>query len=151
MDGIRRNEPCPCGSGRKYKHCCYQKSYIEVTPEKKMVHFTLDEGSKILRQITSFDSIPTHNKNGSTPNITPTQMMDLCLDEIHKILETEKVGMTPDLVDKVVLIMDIVPTFTYRQIAERMSQDERFEVVRGQICSLKGTDPIQLMADKLEP
>jgi uncharacterized protein len=19
---IRRNEPCPCGSGRKYKHCC---------------------------------------------------------------------------------------------------------------------------------
>jgi hypothetical protein len=20
-----RNEPCPCGSGRKYKHCCLQK------------------------------------------------------------------------------------------------------------------------------
>lgn len=19
---IKRNEPCPCGSGRKYKHCC---------------------------------------------------------------------------------------------------------------------------------
>nr|WP_226382956.1 SEC-C metal-binding domain-containing protein [Burkholderia mayonis] len=19
---IGRNEPCPCGSGRKYKHCC---------------------------------------------------------------------------------------------------------------------------------
>lgn len=22
---ISRNEPCPCGSGKKYKHCCYGK------------------------------------------------------------------------------------------------------------------------------
>jgi uncharacterized protein YecA (UPF0149 family) len=22
---IGRNEPCPCGSGRKYKKCCYGK------------------------------------------------------------------------------------------------------------------------------
>jgi hypothetical protein len=21
-----RNDPCPCGSGGKYKHCCYGKS-----------------------------------------------------------------------------------------------------------------------------
>ena len=20
-----RNDPCPCGSGKKYKHCCYEK------------------------------------------------------------------------------------------------------------------------------
>lgn len=22
MSKIGRNDPCPCGSGRKYKHCC---------------------------------------------------------------------------------------------------------------------------------
>ena len=22
---IGRNEPCPCGSGKKYKHCCHDK------------------------------------------------------------------------------------------------------------------------------
>ena len=22
---ISRNDPCPCGSGTKYKHCCYGK------------------------------------------------------------------------------------------------------------------------------
>ena len=22
---ISRNAPCPCGSGKKYKHCCYGK------------------------------------------------------------------------------------------------------------------------------
>jgi preprotein translocase subunit SecA len=21
-DKVGRNDPCPCGSGRKYKHCC---------------------------------------------------------------------------------------------------------------------------------
>ncbi|SRR5579871_79850 len=24
---ISRNAPCPCGSGRKYKHCCYGKAF----------------------------------------------------------------------------------------------------------------------------
>jgi len=22
---VQRNEPCPCGSGKKYKHCCLNK------------------------------------------------------------------------------------------------------------------------------
>ena len=22
---VSRNAPCPCGSGKKYKHCCYGK------------------------------------------------------------------------------------------------------------------------------
>jgi hypothetical protein len=25
-----RNEPCPCGSGKKYKHCCYAKDTAKV-------------------------------------------------------------------------------------------------------------------------
>src|SRR5262249_26038474 len=24
---LSRNAPCPCGSGRKYKHCCYNKGF----------------------------------------------------------------------------------------------------------------------------
>jgi preprotein translocase subunit SecA len=28
---IRRNEPCPCGSGKKYKHCCLQSGKYETT------------------------------------------------------------------------------------------------------------------------
>ena len=23
MSKVRRNDPCPCGSGKKYKHCCF--------------------------------------------------------------------------------------------------------------------------------
>lgn len=25
MSKIKRNDPCPCGSGKKYKHCCLKK------------------------------------------------------------------------------------------------------------------------------
>ncbi|MGE5816372.1 MAG: SEC-C metal-binding domain-containing protein, partial [Acidobacteriota bacterium] len=25
-----RNEPCHCGSGRKYKHCCLDKDHAEA-------------------------------------------------------------------------------------------------------------------------
>ncbi len=28
---VDRNEPCPCGSGKKFKKCCINKSYIETT------------------------------------------------------------------------------------------------------------------------
>jgi hypothetical protein len=24
-----RNDPCPCGSGKKYKHCCYAKDTMK--------------------------------------------------------------------------------------------------------------------------
>ncbi|MDE0363146.1 MAG: SEC-C metal-binding domain-containing protein, partial [Rhodospirillaceae bacterium] len=30
MAKIGRNQPCPCGSGQKYKKCCAQK--VEKTP-----------------------------------------------------------------------------------------------------------------------
>lgn len=28
---IRRNDPCPCGSGKKYKKCCLQSGKYETT------------------------------------------------------------------------------------------------------------------------
>ena len=24
-----RNDPCPCGSGKKYKHCCYSQDTVK--------------------------------------------------------------------------------------------------------------------------
>ncbi|MEZ4236525.1 MAG: SEC-C metal-binding domain-containing protein [Myxococcota bacterium] len=31
--GIRRNDPCPCGSGKKYKKCCYDAAWVAPEPE----------------------------------------------------------------------------------------------------------------------
>ena len=38
---ISRNEPCPCGSGRKYKHCCL----------KKRLEWLIDEDGKLHRSV----------------------------------------------------------------------------------------------------
>jgi hypothetical protein len=38
---LTRNAPCPCGSGRKYKHCCWGKGFDWVR----------DEEGHLLRQI----------------------------------------------------------------------------------------------------
>lgn len=35
MPEIGRNDPCPCGSGKKYKHCCMEKER-----EEKMAKYT---------------------------------------------------------------------------------------------------------------
>lgn len=150
MGKIKRDDLCPCGSGKKYKDCCYPKLYKESRPRKKTFNFTLKDNTKIKRVITSIDSLTKHNPNGFVPDITKEQMMDLCLDEIHKIISKEEVGMLADLVDAVVKEMVIIPTFTYRQIAERMDHDERFNLFQSQICSLKGTDPVELIVKKLD-
>ena len=31
-DRVPRNDPCPCGSGRKYKHCCLRKDVENRSP-----------------------------------------------------------------------------------------------------------------------
>ena len=33
---IGRNDPCPCGSGKKYKYCCIGSSYEEIISQKRL-------------------------------------------------------------------------------------------------------------------
>jgi len=35
MKKVGRNEPCPCGSGKKYKNCCLDSGKYETTHYKK--------------------------------------------------------------------------------------------------------------------
>jgi hypothetical protein len=49
MPRIGRNEPCPCGSGKKYKNCCYGKDLeqpqqpdLNVGPERQWTEERLD-------------------------------------------------------------------------------------------------------------
>jgi len=150
VGAVGRNDPCPCGSGKKYKFCCFQKDYDLSVAKKKKVEFTLEDGSPVKMKVHALDAIPTHNANGLEPDITPHQMMDLCLDELVKILDKEKAGMLVDLVNRVILDMNVIPSFTYHEFSDRMAGDQRFELFNSQICSLRGTNPLELMADKIQ-
>ena len=47
MANPRRNDPCPCGSAKKYKHCCLakdrEKQNIEREPSSELVQRVLGE------------------------------------------------------------------------------------------------------------
>jgi len=52
MAKIGRNQPCPCGSGKKYKHCCFGKvdfSVSEITMPD-IVDGLMDEGYLLLEE-----------------------------------------------------------------------------------------------------
>jgi len=49
MAKIGRNEPCPCGSGKKYKHCCMAKAPAEP---------------QVLLPVTKGPAIPTQSNRG---------------------------------------------------------------------------------------
>jgi hypothetical protein len=34
MDRVGRNDPCPCGSGKKYKKCCLADTFVQVGREE---------------------------------------------------------------------------------------------------------------------
>ena len=50
---VSRNAPCPCGSGKKYKHCCYNKGFDWQQDEQGEVYKSIpinDELAGILEQ-----------------------------------------------------------------------------------------------------
>jgi hypothetical protein len=42
-----RNEPCHCGSGRKYKHCCLEKDNAEASAARKAAAEAVEESSAV--------------------------------------------------------------------------------------------------------
>ncbi len=43
LNQLRRNDPCPCGSGNKYKKCCYQAGWAPPAPPVDPDALTVDE------------------------------------------------------------------------------------------------------------
>lgn len=43
-----RNDPCPCGSGKKYKQCCWQKD--NAPPQKKKFTAKLLSGGEVTQE-----------------------------------------------------------------------------------------------------
>ncbi|MFT5287678.1 MAG: hypothetical protein ACI8TQ_003866, partial [Planctomycetota bacterium] len=53
MQSVNRNQPCPCGSGRKYKRCCRNKQLKEQGKSTPSFH-----GTHLRFRVTLIDSDP---------------------------------------------------------------------------------------------
>jgi len=146
---VPKKSLCPCGSGKKYKYCCFAKDWKTKQAQRKTVTFSLDDGSQLKHKVHSLDSIPTHNTNGFTPDITKKQMIALVLDEFFRILSAEQVGTLADMTNRIVAEMNIVPVFTYRDLGNVLEADSRFEHYCMQLVCLAGNDPVKVYVDKM--
>lgn len=59
-ESIRRNDPCPCGSGKKYKKCCMNKQQVVEMREVKEERFA-QQKQQLSKKLRSF----IHNKVSS--------------------------------------------------------------------------------------
>ena len=55
---VGRNEPCPCGSGKKYKHCCLNKDADAMPLQYKLMIavFVLVAAAGLISFLTSLGS-----------------------------------------------------------------------------------------------
>src|SRR6266540_2094887 len=51
---IGRNDPCPCGSGRKFKHCCHQDRSIPTTPEGFLARRLNSRENELFQEIVAW-------------------------------------------------------------------------------------------------
>ncbi len=76
---IGRNDPCPCGSGKKYKHCCMRKErrqpqaqeqepigpleQIRYLSKQLMPHIPKDEAEELRQTLEQVEDLATYQEN----------------------------------------------------------------------------------------
>lgn len=62
---VGRNDPCPCGSGKKYKHCCYAKDSVKHEPEEPEVDPAAEETDENPAEHDTSADPHTHHRDRS--------------------------------------------------------------------------------------
>ena len=127
MTKIGRNEKCPCGSGRKYKHCCAGNPLARerlATPEEQMkislmsavesISQAAGKGTPVLRELGVFVLFATAAGNSWLFEVTQSDCVQLVrnkevltvpIDENSQTIEIEW-SHTFEIVNKEVLLTD---------------------------------------------
>ena len=64
---LGRNEPCHCGSGKKYKHCCYEKDQKRLHESTDVAGLTFDELEASLEEHLTGAVLDKFDASGLTP------------------------------------------------------------------------------------
>lgn len=80
-DKVGRNDPCPCGSGKKAKNCCgihpeygYKKLVLRVTPEQYMKHYRKEIPFAVGEIVLGSKAFPVESFRGKPCVITERGM-----------------------------------------------------------------------------
>lgn len=72
MKNIGRNQPCPCGSGKKYKKCCALKSPLQ---RRQFTNISSGKGQSTLSKLSGLVSKKLSSKTPSTPSNSNAELL----------------------------------------------------------------------------
>ena len=97
---VGRNEPCPCGSGRKYKKCCIDKKFAWVRGEDGSISRQVPMNEE-MREILAIQRQKWIEKHGSPPGPDDNVFFDMDPPELveHKVVQAlESAQVRPALI-----------------------------------------------------
>ncbi|OHE26943.1 MAG: hypothetical protein A2Y43_00340 [Tenericutes bacterium GWA2_38_26] len=114
------NAPCPCGSGKKYKHCCYSKDQQSLTDDQLFFEdvfvFTDEDKEKFIKQMNrEADRIVWHTALYKSPSIK-----DLIKEISNRFIEMILYEKPQDVVGALALIL-----YEKHQISAKNTPTER--------------------------
>ncbi len=85
---ISRNDPCPCGSGKKFKKCCERN----MISNKFLAHKieVQNPASSLASKVTGLSSVFSNAASGSTKQFKASKDLPLKTSEKEKTDEKEK-------------------------------------------------------------
>jgi hypothetical protein len=124
-----RNEPCPCGSGKKYKNCCYEKDRERLQQSSGVAGVTLKQLSeKPERHLTleRLEKTAAMELGHMDPALIPRSLLTeyfvrLSVFNLDRAAEfLEKLGYTDDLEDAWIFVTILAVRDGRKDIGERM-------------------------------
>jgi len=162
MAKIGRNEKCPCGSGRKYKHCCARNPQVEkrlATPEEQMkislmaavadICRAAEEGETILKELGVFVLVATSAGDGWLFEVTQSDCVQLArakevlpvpIDENQKTIEIEW-SHTFEIVNKEIWLK------SYRDRSNAKLEDFPVKELSASIRRIRKKIPVEMLKE----
>ena len=110
MSKTGRNDPCPCGSGRKYKKCCLAETFVHVGKEESIRKLPVDDLLEFHTTDTFQDLTKTINAHKDQPPKTPENDIEMELLGIERKKRT-----TTELTSTAKKIMELFRYFRIKK------------------------------------
>ena len=127
---VGRNEPCPCGSGKKYKHCCIEKDEERLHHSSEIAGRTREEvDAEPEAHLTAarLEKLMPHDLARLDPVKIPEELVILYFMQLagmglhDRIAEAfEQRGYAPELADVWGFVLFFVTRAGRQDVAERM-------------------------------
>ena len=93
---VGRNDPCPCGSGKKYKRCCGKPGKVVSPPDRRLMERDLRAVQKLVegQDFASVDELNAYLRQltaeGDIPEWVPETPLERAQELVYQALEAEE-------------------------------------------------------------